>query len=70
MKNVFLRRVLILVVVLIIAFWGGRELWEIRHFKQSIVVSEDFTEKVMLSDYFEGIKGTWVDTPVYIYDSG
>ena len=24
----------------------------------------------MLSDYFEGIKWTWVDTPVYIYDSG
>jgi predicted deacylase len=70
MNNIFLRRIIILFVILVIAFLGGRELWEIRHFKQSIVVSEDFTEKIMLSDYFDGIKGTWVDTPVYIFDSG
>ncbi len=70
MNNVFVRRLIILAVVLTIAFFGGKELWDIRHFKQSIVVSEDFTEKVMLSNYFDGIKGTWVDTPVYIYDSG
>lgn len=70
MNNVFLRRLIILIITMIIAFFGGRELWEIRHFKQSIVVSEDFTKKVMLSDYFKGIKGTWVDTPVYIFDSG
>ncbi|HDK27717.1 MAG TPA: deacylase [Candidatus Atribacteria bacterium] len=70
MKTVYLRRIIILFIVLIIAFLGARELWEIRHFKQSIVASEDLTKRVMLSDYFEGIKGTWVDTPVYIFDSG
>ena len=38
--------------------------------KETVVVSDAFTKMVMLSDYFPPIKGTGVDTPVYIYDSG
>ena len=64
------RKIIILAVVLVLAFLGAREFSEIRHFKQSIVVSNDFTERFMLSDYSDGIKGTWADTPVYLYDSG
>lgn len=68
--NNIARKIIILAIVLVLAFLGGREFYEIRHFKQSIVVSDSFTERFMLSDYFEGIKGTWADTPVYLYDSG
>jgi len=64
------RKIIILVIVLVLAFLGGREFYEIRHFKQSIIVSDSFTKRFMLSDYSEGIKGTWADTPVYLYDSG
>ena len=38
--------------------------------KESVVVSEAFTRKFMLSDYFPPLKGTGMDTPVYLYDSG
>ena len=64
------RKIIILAIVLVLAFLGGREFYEIRHFKQSIVVSDAFTEQFMLSDYSDSIKGTWADTPVYLYDSG
>jgi hypothetical protein len=68
--NNITRKIIILAIVLVLAFFGAREFYEIRYFKQSIVVSDSFTERFMLSDYFEGIKGTWADTPVYLYDSG
>lgn len=68
--NNITRKMIILTIVLVLAFFGAREFYEIRHFKQSIVVSDSFTKRFMLSDYFEGIKGTWADTPVYLYDSG
>lgn len=63
-------KILILAVVLLIAFLGAEEFLELRNFEETIVVSEDFSRKVMLSDYFDGIRNTPVDTPVYIYDSG
>jgi len=69
-NNDVTRKIIILAIVLVLAFFGAREFYEIRHFKQSIVVSDSFTKRFMLSDYFEGIKGTWADTPVYLYDSG
>ncbi|EFC90645.1 succinylglutamate desuccinylase/aspartoacylase [Dethiosulfovibrio peptidovorans DSM 11002] len=64
------RKLAVLAVVAVIAFLGAKEFMELRNFKEPVVVSEAFTEKVMLSDYFEGIKGTGVDTPVYLFDSG
>jgi len=69
-NNNVTRKLIILAIVLVLAFLGGREFYEIRHFKQSIVVSDAFTERFMLSDYSDTIKNTWADTPVYLYDSG
>jgi len=60
----------ILVVMLVIAFLGGREFRQLHHFGETVVVSDDFTKKLMLSDYFDGIRNTPVDTPVYLFDSG
>jgi predicted deacylase len=65
-----LTKILILTIVLVVAFLGAQEFLELKNFRETVVVSEDFTEKVMLSKYFQGIKDTPVDTPVYIYDSG
>lgn len=64
------RKVVILAVAALIAFLGSLQFMELRNYKESTVVSSSFTKKLMLSDYFEGIKGTGVDTPVYLYDSG
>ena len=30
----------------------------------------DLTEVKMLSDYLGNLKGTWMDTPIFVYDSG
>ncbi|PIE55031.1 MAG: deacylase [Dethiosulfovibrio peptidovorans] len=64
------RKLIVLALVAVVAFLGGREFMELQNYKESVVVSDAFTKKIMLSDYFEGIKGTGVDTPVYLYDSG
>lgn len=64
------RKAVLAVLALVLAFLGGREFRELRTYKEKVVVSRAFTKKVMLSDYFKGIKGTWADTPVYVFDSG
>lgn len=69
-NKVTLRKIIFLIIALILAYLGGSKFWEMRHYKEKVVVSEDFTERVMLSKYFDGIEGTWLDTPVYVYDSG
>lgn len=40
------------------------------HHPEELFPSDGLTAKVMLSDYFEGIKGTNGDTEVYMFDSG
>lgn len=69
-KLVAVRKAVLAVLALVLAFLGGREFRELRTYKEKTVVSQAFTKKVLLSDYFSGIKGTWGDTPVYFFDSG
>ncbi len=69
-KNRILRQSLLLACALLLAYLGGREFTELRTMKETVVVSPAFTKVVMLSDYFPPIRGTGVDTPVYVYDSG
>jgi hypothetical protein len=64
------RKIVLLVLSLTLAFWGGREFVELRDFQETVVVSNAFTRQFWLSDYFEPIKGTKMDTPVYLFDSG
>lgn len=66
----YLRKLLLLLLFLALAYFGGREFVELRNFKETVVVSDSFTKCFMLSDYFAPIKDTWMDTPVYLYDSG
>lgn len=64
------RKVIILLAALLLAFLGGREFRELRNYKETVVVSPAFTRRAMLSDYFSGVKGTWGDAPVFVFDSG
>lgn len=64
------RKILLFLAALLLAWLGAREFTELRTMKETVVVSDAFTKKVMLSEYFPPIKGTGVDTPVYVYDSG
>ena len=63
-------RVLFLAVALVLAFFGGKEFYELRHYEETVVSAPGLTEKKMLSDYLGSLKGTWMDTPIFVYDSG
>ncbi|OPZ65009.1 MAG: Succinylglutamate desuccinylase / Aspartoacylase family protein [Firmicutes bacterium ADurb.Bin506] len=70
MKGATLRKVVFLLVFLVLAGFAAREFLELRHFKETVIVSEAFTERRMLSDWLPNLKNTWGDTPVYFFDSG
>ena len=69
-KGAVVRKLAFLAVAGVMAWMGGKEFLELRNYKEQVVVSDSFTEKKMLSDWFPPIKGTGVDTPVYVFDSG
>jgi len=64
-----IRKLVLLAAAAVVAWLGTREFRELRAYQETVVVSDGFTERVMLSKYFEGIRGTAVDTPVYVFDS-
>ncbi len=68
-KTLIIRGV-VLAVVLIIGIIAGVDFWKLRHYQEKIVVSEDLTDVKWFSDYVPSLKGTWMDTPVFFFDSG
>lgn len=70
MKGATIRKVVFLLVFLTLAGIAAKGFLELRHFKETVIVSETFTEKRMLSDWLPNLKNTWGDTPVYFFDSG
>ena len=69
-KKRFILKIAILVVMLVFAAIAGVKFWQLRHYKETIVLSEDITDVKWLSDYCPSLKDTWLDTPVFIADSG
>lgn len=63
-------KVFFFAAALVLAFLGGREFHELRHYKETVVSAPGLSEVKMLSDYLASIKGTWMDTPIFVYDSG
>ncbi|MDY6073434.1 MAG: succinylglutamate desuccinylase [Eubacteriales bacterium] len=55
---------------LLLAVTAGVRFYEHRHYQETVVVSDSYTDKKMLSDYVPSLKGTMVDTPVFFFDSG
>ncbi len=64
------RRLVLLAAALVVAVAGSREISELRAYRETVVVSEALTGQVPLSTYFDGIRGTFMDAPVYLFDSG
>lgn len=64
------RRVVLLAAAAVLMVTGTREIRELRAYRETVVVSDAFTSRVMLSSYFDGIAGTAMDTSVYLFDSG
>jgi predicted deacylase len=69
-RRLVARRCTLLVVAAAIMVAGTREISELRAYRESVVVSEALTRQVPLSTYFDGIKSTLMDAPVYVFDSG
>ena len=61
---------IVLVLALVLATGGAMAFLEHRMFKENVVLSPSFTEQRWLSDYEPSLKGTYMDSPVYVFDSG
>lgn len=55
---------------LALAVAGTSDIRALRRYEETVVVSEGLTRRVPLSRYFDGIAGTRMDAPVYLFDSG
>ena len=69
-KSNILKKSLCLVLALVLAGIAGASFYEQRHFKETVVVSDELTEVKWLSDYVPMLKGTYGDTPIFVFDSG
>ena len=69
-RRLALRRLALLIAIAAIVVAGTREIGELRAYRESVVASEALTRQVPLSTYFDGIRDTLMDAPVYVFDSG
>ena len=64
------RRIALLAGALVLMIVGTREIRALRAYRETVVVSAALTSQIPLSTYFDGIKATLMDAPVYVFDSG
>ncbi|MCX6550400.1 MAG: succinylglutamate desuccinylase/aspartoacylase family protein [Acidobacteria bacterium] len=69
-RTVLARRIALLVAVAVLMVVGTKDIRELRAYRESVVVSQALTKQVPLSTYFDGIRDTPMDAPVYVFDSG
>ena len=69
-KKQILLKVICLALALVLAAIAGVSFYDQRHYKETVVVSDALTEVRWLSDYVPMLKGTYGDTPIFIFDSG
>jgi predicted deacylase len=64
------RRIGLLAASVALMFVGSKDIRALRAYRETVVVSEALTRQVPLSTYFDGIRGTLMDVPVFVFDSG
>ena len=69
-RMLLVRRIALLAAALALMIIGTRDIRALRAYRETVVVSTALTSQVPLSTYFGGIKGTLMDAPVYVFDSG
>lgn len=67
-KNTIKFKLLAALVVVLVGTVGGTQLYNHRHFDTPLVASEALSEVKHLSDYFEGLEGTFADTEVFVFE--
>ena len=63
-------RVGLVAAAVVLMVVGTRDIRALRAYRETVVVSTALTSQFPLSRYFDGIKGTLMDAPVYVFDSG
>jgi hypothetical protein len=64
------RRIVLVAASLALMIVGTKDIRALRAYRETVVVSDAFTRQVPLSRYFDGIRGTLMDVPVFVFDSG
>ncbi len=64
------RRVGLLAAVTVLMVAGTADIRGLRAYRESVVVAPGLTTQAPLSTWFDGIAGTVMDAPVYVFDSG
>ena len=63
-------RTALLAGALALAAVGSGDIRELRAHEETVVVSGALTSRLTLGHYFDGVAGTRMDAPVYVFDSG
>ncbi|HPK70766.1 MAG TPA: succinylglutamate desuccinylase/aspartoacylase family protein [Vicinamibacterales bacterium] len=69
-RRLLARRLGLLAAAFLLMIVGTRDIRALRADRETVVVSEALTRRVPLSTYFDGIRGTLMDAPVFLFDSG
>ena len=69
-KYSLLQKLICLAVAIVLGAIAGVGFHDQRTFRETVVVSDALTEVRMLSDYLPSLKGTYGDTPIFVFDSG
>lgn len=69
-RSLLARRAVLLAGALVLMVVGTRDIRALREYREDVVVSPALTRVVPLSTYFDGLRGTRMDTLVYVFDSG
>ena len=69
-RTLVARRMALLLGSLALMVVGSTDIRALRAYRETVVVSNAFTRAVPLSTYFDGIRGTLMDVPVFLFDSG
>src|SRR5512136_295769 len=64
------RRIGLLAASVALMVVGSKDIRALRAYRETVVVSDAFTRQIPLSAYFDGIRGTLMDVPVFVFDSG
>jgi len=65
-NNTFKFKLVAALVVILVGVIGGFQLYSHRHFDTPLVASKGVTEVKKLSDYYDGLEGSFADTRVFV----
>lgn len=69
-KKDIIQKIVILAVMVVLSAIASISFLDQRHYKETVVLAEGLTEVRYMSEYEPSLKGTKMDVPIFLYDSG